>query len=75
MSKENQPPSRETPEQKKKRTDEFWQKLTWELTSCDEAATVFPEMLECPVCFAKAKKVELTGEFVLVHKSLEELLN
>lgn len=75
MSKDKQPESRETPEQKKKRTEEFWQKLVWELTSCDEATTVFPDMTVCPVCNAMLERVELTGEFVMVHKSIEELLN
>lgn len=75
MSKDKQPESRETPEQKKKRTEEFWKKLVWELTSCDEATTVFPDMTVCPVCNAMLERVELTGEFVMVHKSFEELYN
>jgi hypothetical protein len=66
---------RETPEEKKKRTEEFWKKLIWELTSCDEATNIFPEMLECPVCGNKAELVELTQEFHLIHKSIEELVN
>jgi len=45
------------------------------LTSCDEATEVFPEMLECPVCGNKAEKIEMSDEFVLVHKSFEELVN
>lgn len=73
MDKSNSRP--ETPEEKQKREIEFWKKLNWELTSCDEATTVFPEMLECPVCGNKAERVELSDEFVLVHKSTEELFN
>jgi uncharacterized protein with PIN domain len=66
---------RETAEQKKKRTEEFWRKLAWELTSCDEAAEVFPEMTVCPVCNAMLSKVELTDNFVMVHKSREDIIN
>ena len=66
---------RETTEEKQKRENEFWKKLIWELTSCDEAVQVFPDMLECPVCGNKATKVELTGEFHLVHKKIGELIN
>ena len=75
MSKDKQPESRETPEQKKKRTDEFFDKLNWELSSCDEASLIFPEMLVCPVCGNIAEKIDLTGEFYLVHKSYDELIN
>lgn len=66
----------ETPEERAERENKFWEKLTWELTSCDEAAVVFPEMVVCPVCNAMLTKVEGDDEvFVMVHKSLEELFN
>lgn len=75
MSKDKQPESRETTDEKQKRTDEFFEKLVWELTSCDEATTLFPDMTVCPVCNAMLTKVEMTDAFVMVHKSLEELYN
>jgi hypothetical protein len=72
---DNDNSQRESPDEKQKRQNEFWKKLVWELTSCDEATEVFPEMLECPVCGNKAEKIEMSDEFILVHKDLEELVN
>lgn len=66
---------RETAEEKQKRVNEFWSKLIWELSSCDEATNIFPDMTVCPVCNATLERVELTGEFVMVHKSFEDILN
>lgn len=69
-------PRRETPEEKRKRETEFWKKLVWELTSCDEATSVMPDMYWCPVCGEKLKRVEGTYDtYVLVHKDPELLYN
>jgi hypothetical protein len=47
----------------------FWAKLAWEVTSCGEAAEVFPDMQVCPVCMER----EEGGH--LLHKSKGALLN
>jgi hypothetical protein len=47
----------------------FWTKLAWEVTSCDEAAEVFPDMTICPVC------MERSHEGQLLHKFKGSILN
>lgn len=69
------PERRETLTEKQKRQLEFWKKLEWEVLSCDEATTLFPEMYSCPVCHAKLERVEMTENFIMVHKEPELLIN
>lgn len=61
--------------EKKKRQLEFWKKLEWEILTCDEASTVFPDMYSCPVCHAKRERVEWSDDLVMVHKEPDLLIN
>jgi hypothetical protein len=63
-----------TPEQRK--SLDFWANVILNLTSCDEACEIFPDMGLCPVCGEMEKKVDGTkDDWVLVHKSIENLIN
>jgi hypothetical protein len=47
----------------------FWSKLAWEVTSCQEAAEVFPDMRICPICMERAVDGHMS------HKFMGEVLN
>lgn len=44
-------------------TDEEFNKLIFELESCEEAAGIIPDMYQCPVCQERVNK-----DGVLIHK-------
>lgn len=51
----------------------FYEKLSFDVLTCDEAAEVFPDMLKCPVCLEEATLHE--DCLILLHKDLEEIVN
>lgn len=49
--------------------------LAWQVNNCEEAAKVFEEMDQCPVCGERAFLNPKTGEFIVLHKNRKFIIN